>query len=84
MQPGPDGKLATIEEPSDLVLVTGGGHGAGWSAILPTWASARHSRWTTRRVRPCGEALPDCGPDGCVVPWMAEDAVHSSEQTGVL
>jgi hypothetical protein len=83
MTPGPDGRLPTIEKASDLVIVTAGGHGAGFSAIMPTWASARHSRYTTRRVRPVGEALPACGPDGCAVPWAA-DASLASDQTGVL
>jgi len=53
----------------DVYLVTAGGEGAGWSAYAPTWAPTIHARSATRRVRPAGEPLPDCGPDGCIVPW---------------
>jgi hypothetical protein len=72
MTPGPDGKLATVTSPDDIVIVTAGGPGAGWSAYLPAWAPVMHSRSVTRRVRPVGEALPDCGPDGCEIPWLVE------------
>lgn len=67
MTPGPDGKLPTVREPDDIVLVTAGGGGAGWSAYLPAFAPTIHTRAVTRRVRPPGEALPDCGPDSCSV-----------------
>jgi hypothetical protein len=70
MTPGADGRLASLASPDDVVLVTAGGEGAGWSAWLPSWAPLRHAGRATRRVRPAGEALPDCGPDGCIVPWM--------------
>lgn len=69
MTPGEDGKLATIESPREVLLVTAGGEGAGWSAWIPGWAPTIHARRATRRVRPAGEPLPDCGPDGCIVPW---------------
>lgn len=69
MTPGEDGKLPAVASPEDVVLVTAGGEGAGWSAYAPTWAPTIHARATTRRVRPAGEPLPDCGPDGCIVPW---------------
>ena len=72
MTPGPDGKLPTVPTPDDIVLVTAGGPGAGWSAYMPAWAPVMHSRSVTRRVRPVGEAMPDCGPDGCEVPWLTE------------
>jgi hypothetical protein len=52
------------------LLLTAGGEGAGWSAWLPSWAPTIHAYRATRRVRPAGEPLPDCGPDGCIVPWM--------------
>jgi hypothetical protein len=65
--PESDGLLATLASPDDVVIVTAGGEGAGWSAVLPVWAPAKHSRAVTRRVRPRGEALPDCGPDACEV-----------------
>lgn len=73
MAPGPDGRLAVVATPGDLVLITAGGPGSGWSAMIPSWAPAQHSRSVTRRVRPPGEAMPDCGPDGCAVPWLAEE-----------
>ncbi len=70
MRPAPDGKLPTVASPGDIYLVTAGGEGAGWSAYAPTWAPTIHARSATRRVRPAGEPLPDCGPDGCIVPWV--------------
>jgi hypothetical protein len=68
MTPDADGRFATFGSVDDIILVTAGGPGAGWSAYLPTWAPKIHSRCVTRRVRPVGEALPDCGPDGCALP----------------
>jgi hypothetical protein len=68
MTPGPDGRITSIASPDDIVLVTAGGEGAGWSAMAPGWAPTMHARHASRRVRPAGEALPDCGPDGCLVP----------------
>lgn len=68
MTPGADGKLASVPSPDDVYLVTAGGEGAGWSAYAPSWAPAIHARAATRRVRPAGEPLPDCGPGGCLVP----------------
>ncbi len=70
MTPGPDGKLASLESPEAVLLVTAGGEGAGWSAWIPSWAPTIHARRASRRVRPAGEPLPDCGPDGCIVPWL--------------
>lgn len=69
MTPGEDGKLPSVASPDDVYLVTAGGEGAGWSAYAPTWAPTIHARAASRRVRPAGEPLPDCGPDGCIVPW---------------
>lgn len=70
MRPADDGKLDTLRSPDDLLLMTAGGEGAGWSAWLPAWAPVIHAHRATRRVRPAGEPLPECGPDGCIVPWM--------------
>lgn len=70
MTPAADGKIDTLASPDSVLLVTAGGEGAGWSAWIPGWAPERHSHRASRRVRPTGEALPDCGPDGCIVPWM--------------
>lgn len=67
MTPGPDGLLPSICSAEDLVLVTGGGGGPGWSAYLPGFAPAIHSRAVTRRVRTAADAMPDCGPDSCEV-----------------
>jgi hypothetical protein len=72
MIPGADGKLPVVFSPDDIVLVTAGGGGSGWSAYIPAWAPVLHSRSITKRVRPAGEALPDCGDDGCEVPWMTD------------
>jgi len=70
MSPGPDGRLATFRDVDDILIVTAGGPGAGWSAYMPTWAPTIHSRSVTRRVRPPGEPLPDCGPDSCALPVL--------------
>lgn len=67
MIPEDDGKLPTIETPDDILLVTAGGWGAGWSAYIPVWAPKIHSRMTTRAVRERKEELPPCGPDGCTL-----------------
>jgi hypothetical protein len=64
-----DGKLPTFASVDDLLLVTAGGEGSGWSAYLPSAAPTHHTRHATRRVRVAGEALPDCGPESCEVPW---------------
>jgi hypothetical protein len=70
MSAGADGKIASLRSPDDVLLVTAGGEGAGWSAWLPSWAPTIHAYRATRRVRPAGEPLPECGPDGCIVPWL--------------
>jgi hypothetical protein len=67
MTPGQDGLLPSIVSPDDLVLVTAGGGGPGWSAYLPGFAPAIHSRAVTRRVRTAADEVPDCGPDACEV-----------------
>ncbi len=67
--PDDEGKLRSLASPQDVYLVTAGGEGAGWSAWIPNWAPVSVARAATRRVRPAGEPLPDCGPDGCIVPW---------------
>lgn len=73
MTTGPDGRLPSVPGPDDIALVTAGGAGAGWSAYIPAWAPVLHSRSVTRRVRPTAEALPDCGPDSCAVPFLTTD-----------
>ena len=62
-----DGTYPTFEKAEDLLLVTAGGYGAGWSAFIPSVFPARHGKAVTRRVRPADEALPDCGPDSCEI-----------------
>jgi hypothetical protein len=69
MTPDASGRLTTIAQPDDILLVTAGGAGAGWSAYIPAWAPKQHSVMTTRRVRPLGEELPECGDDGCIINW---------------
>lgn len=75
MTPGSDGKLPVVSSPDDVILVTAGGPGAGWSAIIPSWAGVHHSRPTTRRVPPLGEALPDCGPESCEMPASLQNLI---------
>lgn len=67
--PDADGRLASFRSPEDIYVVTAGGAGAGWSAYIPSWAPPlhAHAEAVTRRVRPPGEALPECGTDGCEV-----------------
>ncbi len=67
MTPGPDGGMPTVEGPDDVLIVTAGAGGAGWSAWLPSFAPKLHTRFVTRRVRDAGEPLPGCGPDGCAI-----------------
>ena len=69
MVPDDDGLFVTIDSPEDVLVATAGGSGAGWSCVIPSWAPTLHSRRATRRVRPPGEGLPPCGPDGCTVEW---------------
>jgi hypothetical protein len=69
LEPDDDGLLPSVLSPDDIHLITAGGEGAGWSTWVPSWAPAAAARACSRRVRPIGEPLPDCGPDGCIVPW---------------
>lgn len=69
MIPDDDGRLATVASPDDVIVVTAGGAGSGWSAYIPSWAPPHLSkaRAVSRRVRMPDEELPDCGPDGCEI-----------------
>jgi hypothetical protein len=71
MVPDADGRLVTVAADADVHVVSAGGAGAGWSAVIPSWAPKKHAEITTRRVRLPGEALPDCGPDSCDVPLIS-------------
>ena len=64
---GEDGKYPTFHGPDDILVVTAGGHGAGWSSYIPSFVPSKHSVIITRRVREAGEVLPDCGPDSCEI-----------------
>jgi hypothetical protein len=70
--PDVDGLLPSAASPADIFLLTAGAEGAGWSAWIPNWAPVKSARAVTRRVRPAGEPLPDCGPQGCIVPWAPD------------
>jgi hypothetical protein len=70
--PDAEGRIRSLASPADAYLVTAGGEGAGWSVWIPNWAPVSVARAVTRRVRPAGEPLPECGPDGCIVPWLAD------------
>lgn len=71
MVPDAEGKLDTVISDDDIFIVSTGGEGAGWSAVIPSWAPRKHAQIITRRVRLKGEGLPDCGPDGCAIDWDA-------------
>jgi hypothetical protein len=45
-----DGLYPTIRDPGDILLVTAGGAGAGWSACIPAWAPKNNSRAVTKAV----------------------------------
>lgn len=79
MTPGPDGLLPSIVSADDLVLVSGGGGGPGWSAYLPGFAPAKHSRAVTRRVRTAMDEMPDCGPDSCEVDFSTFSSTLHAE-----
>jgi hypothetical protein len=74
MVPDARGRLETVADEDDLYVVTAGGAGAGWSAVVPSWAPKKHAQVVTRRVRRADEGLPPCGPDGCVIDWDALEA----------
>lgn len=80
MHPDENGMLQTVAADEDIFIVTAGGAGAGWSAVISAWAPRTHSRSVTRRVRLADEGLPDCGPDGCAIDWdamgVASDGTH--------
>jgi hypothetical protein len=73
VRPDNDGKLPSLASPDDVLLLTAGQEGAGWSMWIGNWAPAKDAKAVTRRVRPAGEPLPDCGPDGCIVQWARTD-----------
>ena len=51
MRAGEDGKIASLRGPDDVLLVTAGGEGAGWSAWLPA-LGADHPRLPRDPPRP--------------------------------
>lgn len=69
--PESDGKLPSFRSADDILLVTAGGPGPGWSAYIPSFGPLPHTRYVTRRVRPAGEAPPECGDDACEVDLSA-------------
>lgn len=80
MTPGADGLLPSLTGPEGIVLVTAGGAGPGWSAYLPGFAPAIHSRAVTRRVRTSADLVPDCGPDACEID-LSRLALHTPGAT---
>ena len=58
MVPEADGKLPTVTSAEDVILVTAGSAGAGWSAYIPVWAPKMHSEAATRKVLEPGAGLP--------------------------
>ncbi|MCW2671490.1 MAG: hypothetical protein JWP14_79 [Frankiales bacterium] len=71
MLPDGAGELATVASDDDILVVAAGGEGAGWSAVIPSWAPKKHAQAVTRRIPLPGEPLPTCGADACEVDWTA-------------
>lgn len=82
MTPGPDGRLPSLGSPEDVLIVTAGGGGPGWSAYLPAFCPALHTRAVTRRVRTAADVLPDCGPDACEVDLSTFSRAASPQSEG--
>lgn len=57
MTPDADGRLNAMASPDDILVITAGGAGGGWSAYLPVWAPIQHSRFVTRRVAQTTEGV---------------------------
>ena len=63
MIPGEDGKLASVpRRPTTSSSSPREARARAGRPMSPSWAPKIHARASTRRVRPTGEPLPDCGP----------------------
>lgn len=51
MEAESDGKTPTFEDPADLMVVTAGGDGLGWSSYIPGAAPKVHTKSVTRLVQ---------------------------------
>jgi hypothetical protein len=51
MTADPDGFYPTFEDPANVMLISAGGGGAGWSCTIPAWAPSNNSLAVTERVR---------------------------------
>jgi hypothetical protein len=58
MTPDAQGRLNSMATPDDIIVITAGGAGGGWSAYLPVWAPIQHSRFVTRRVATIDGGVP--------------------------
>ena len=75
MTPGEDGKLASRAHRPTTCARHRGRRGRRLVGLMPAvGADDPRPRARSRRVRPAGEPLPDCGPDGCIVPWLKQTA----------
>jgi hypothetical protein len=63
MVPEEDGLLPSVSSADDILLVTAGGPGPGWSAYMPAWAPILHSRASTRLVSKTGRSEAIGGSD---------------------
>ena len=63
MVPEEDGLLPSVSSADDILLVTAGGPGPGWSAYMPAWAPILHSRASTRLVSKTGHSKVIGGSD---------------------
>ncbi len=55
-EPDENGRILTAH-PRQILIVTAGGYGAGWSAVMPCWTTAATHRPATRAVRLPGQPV---------------------------
>lgn len=59
-------RFRTVSSPQDLTIVTAGGYGGRWSAVIPSWARTVTSRAVSLPVESTiDDDDLDCGIDGC-------------------
>src|SRR5581483_9883700 len=67
VEPGDDQRFLPLVQESDLLIITAGGVGGTFSAVVPPWAGGRSSQPVTRAVAACAECEVDATADGKVL-----------------